>query len=110
MLVRLRHYCVKIKTSRNFDTLSTGMRKASIKAATVSAVYMPVVMTIGSAATAIMLYVGGEQVMDSAILLGELNFFITMSFMFFEPIYQIARIFWRIAVFSGCGRACIRLG
>ena len=69
------------------------MKKNSVRAAVVSAVYMPIVMTIGAAATGAMLWIGGEQVLDQVILLGELNFFISMSTMFFEPIYQISRIF-----------------
>ncbi len=69
------------------------MKQNSIKAAVVSAIYMPIVMTIGAAATGVMLWIGGEQVLNQVILLGELNFFISMSTMFFEPIYQISRIF-----------------
>ena len=78
---------------KEFDVLTGKMRRSSIKAAVVSAIYMPIVMTIGAAATGAMLWIGGEQVLDKVILLGELNFFISMSTMFFEPIYQISRIF-----------------
>ena len=78
---------------REFDELTSRMKRSSIKAAVVSAIYMPIVMTIGAAATGAMLYIGGEQVLDKVILLGELNFFISMSTMFFEPIYQISRVF-----------------
>ena len=78
---------------KEFDVLTGRMKQNSIKAAVVSAIYMPIVMTIGAAATGIMLWIGGEQVLNQVILLGELNFFISMSTMFFEPIYQISRIF-----------------
>jgi len=78
---------------KEFDELTGKMRNSSIKAAVISAIYMPIVMTIGAAATGAMLWVGGEQVLSTAIKLGELNFFISMSTMFFEPIYQISRIF-----------------
>lgn len=76
-----------------FDELTGKMKKYSIRAAMVSAIYMPIVMTVGAIATGCMLWIGGEQVLDKVILIGELNFFISMSMMFFEPIYQIARIF-----------------
>jgi len=76
-----------------FDELTGRMRSSSIKAAVISAIYMPIVMTIGAVATGAMLWIGGEQVLSTAIKLGELNFFISMSTMFFEPIYQISRIF-----------------
>ena len=78
---------------KEFDVLTGRMKQNSIKAAVVSAIYMPIVMTIGAAATGVMLWIGGEQVLNQVILLGELNFFISMSTMFFEPIYQISRIF-----------------
>lgn len=78
---------------KEFDVLTGRMKTSSIKAAVVSAIYMPIVMTIGAVATGVMLWIGGEQVLDQVILLGELNFFISMSTMFFEPIYQISRIF-----------------
>ncbi|MBN2878131.1 MAG: ABC transporter ATP-binding protein [Clostridia bacterium] len=78
---------------KEFDELTGKMRNSSIKAAVISAIYMPIVMTIGAAATGAMLWLGGEQVLSTAIKLGELNFFISMSTMFFEPIYQISRIF-----------------
>lgn len=78
---------------KEFDVLTGRMRSSSIKAAVVSAIYMPIVMTIGAAATGAMLWIGGEQVLNRAIMLGELNFFISMSTMFFEPIYQISRVF-----------------
>ena len=78
---------------KEFDVLTNKMRNSSVKAAVVSAVYMPIVMTIGAVATGAMLWIGGEQVLSQAIMLGELNFFISMSTMFFEPIYQISRIF-----------------
>jgi len=78
---------------KEFDVLTGRMKKSSIKAAVVSAIYMPIVMTIGAVATGAMLWIGGEQVLDQVIMLGELNFFISMSTMFFEPIYQISRIF-----------------
>ncbi|MEX1377546.1 MAG: ABC transporter ATP-binding protein [Eubacteriales bacterium] len=78
---------------KEFDALTNKMKNSSVKAAVVSAIYMPIVMTIGAVATGAMLWIGGEQVLDKAIMLGELNFFISMSTMFFEPIYQISRIF-----------------
>ena len=78
---------------KEFDELTGRMKHSSIRAAVVSAIYMPIVMTLGAVATGAMLWVGGEQVLDQVIMLGELNFFISMSTMFFEPIYQIARVF-----------------
>ena len=78
---------------KEFDELTGKMKRSSVKAAVISAIYMPIVMTIGAVATGAMLWAGGEQVLDKVILLGELNFFISMSTMFFEPIYQISRVF-----------------
>ncbi len=76
-----------------FTVLTRKMRKSSVRAATLSAIYLPIVMSLGSLATAYVLWKGGYSVYTGAITLGTVQIFITYSINFFEPIHQIARIF-----------------
>ena len=67
------------------------MRTASIRAARLSAVYLPLVLFCGSLATAIVLARGGMQVFEHAMLIGTLSAFTTYAVGIFEPIQQMAR-------------------
>ncbi len=75
-----------------FTELSGTMRTASVKAAVWSAVFMPIVMFLGSIGTGIALYKGGVNVMIGAIGFGTLSAFISYTTNFFEPIQQLAGI------------------
>lgn len=75
-----------------FTELSGTMRTASVKAAVWSAVFMPIVMFLGSIGTGIALYRGGVNVMIGAIGFGTLSAFISYTTNFFEPIQQLAGI------------------
>ena len=68
------------------------MRKNSIHAATLSAVFMPIVVGLGSISTASILWVGGNQVLLNVIEFGTLLMFTQYATQFFEPLRQIARL------------------
>jgi len=68
------------------------MRQASIRVATISAIYFPLVMSIGSIAVALVLGIGGLEVMGGVVSLGVLTVFVSYASQMFEPINQIARI------------------
>lgn len=76
-----------------FTRLSGSMRESAIRAAHYSALFMPIVMTLGSLATGAVLWLGGWQVQVMGLSLGELSFFLSLSNMFFEPVRHIAMIF-----------------
>ena len=78
-----------------FEELTTKMKTASIRSATLSALFLPIVVSLGSVATALALYKGGMDVMATPQLmtLGTLQIFVSYSIQFFEPIRNIARIF-----------------
>ncbi|HWQ58802.1 MAG TPA: ABC transporter ATP-binding protein, partial [Clostridia bacterium] len=75
-----------------FTELSGTMRGASVKAAIWSAVFMPIVMFLGSIGTGIALYKGGANVMLGVIGFGTLSAFVSYTMNFFEPIQQLAGI------------------
>lgn len=76
-----------------FYGLTQDMQKYSVRAAVFSAIYWPIIMTIGSIGTGLILWVGGNNVMNNVITLGEFSFFMTLGGYFFEPINNLARIF-----------------
>lgn len=76
-----------------FEELTRRMHRSSVRAATLSAIYLPIVISLGSLATAYALWRGGFDVFTGVISLGTLQVFINYTLSFFEPIHQIARIF-----------------
>ena len=76
-----------------FQELTSGMRKASIRASMISSVYMPLAMTLAAVASALVLWRAGVQVSEMAISFGTLSIFMSYAARFFEPVREIARIF-----------------
>ena len=77
-----------------FAVLTTGMRKASVRAALVSATFLPMVVALGGFATAFVLYRGGVQVFAlGTTSIGTLTAFMSYATQIFEPISNIARRF-----------------
>ncbi len=90
-----------VREERNFEEFkaeSGKMRKASIRAAVLSAMFTPIVMTFGSVGTALALYAGGRTVIaptvfGAAMTIGVLSTFISYTTNLFDPIQQLAGIF-----------------
>lgn len=82
-----------------FNEVSGNMRAASIRAATLSSLFLPIVVSLGSLATAYALWqggnsvIGGTQVFGVAMTIGTLNMFINYTVNFFQPVRDIASIF-----------------
>lgn len=81
-----------------FQSESGLMRKASIRAAVLSAMFTPIVMTLGSVGTALALYAGGSTVIAPTVFgvsmtIGVLSSFISYTTNLFEPVQQLAGIF-----------------
>jgi ATP-binding cassette subfamily B protein len=75
-----------------FNALTSDMRAQSIRAAVLSAIFMPIVMSLGSISTALILWYGGNQVLLGALQFGTLMLFTQYATQFFEPLRQIARL------------------
>ncbi|MBR9939045.1 ABC transporter ATP-binding protein [Lachnospiraceae bacterium Marseille-Q4251] len=82
---------VEEKTYGEFQEITGEMRSASVRAARLNAVYLPLVLFCGSLATAIVLARGGIQVFENVMLIGTLSAFTTYAVGIFEPIQQMAR-------------------
>ncbi len=81
---------------KEFSGITAEMKHAGIRAARLSAIYVPMVLLLSSAATAIVLARGGQMVAEHVMLLGTLSAFTSYAVGIFEPIQQIARTFAEI--------------
>ena len=82
-----------------FNAVSADMKKASVRAATLSALFLPIVVSIGSLGTAYALWQGGSsiikgtEIMGTVMTIGTLQVFVNYTVSFFQPVRDIARIF-----------------
>lgn len=83
---------IEDKNTEEFSELTEEMRSASVRAAGLNALYIPLVMLASSAATAIVLVRGGNMVLEHGMLIGTLSAFTTYAVSIFEPIQQMARV------------------
>lgn len=76
-----------------FAEITRSMKDTSIRAAIVSSIYLPIVLTLGSIGTALALNFGGNAIMMNLISYGTLVVFISYATQLYEPIRQLAVIF-----------------
>lgn len=80
------------QAQQDFEVLTGTMRRASIRSATLSAIFMPLVINLGAVSTAMVLWQGGHMTIAGALGLGTLTTFVSYTTQLFEPIQQLARI------------------
>ena len=83
---------VEEKNFGEFSAVTEEMRSASIKAARLNAIYIPMVAFFGFLATALVLDRGGIMVLDGRLDLGTLAAFTAYAVGIFEPIQRLAGI------------------
>ncbi|MCA9752247.1 MAG: ABC transporter ATP-binding protein [Gemmatimonadetes bacterium] len=76
-----------------FRVLTDEMFSASVRNALLSALYLPLVISIGSVAAAAALAVGGHAVAVGTITVGTLIAFLSYARQFFDPIQEMAHWF-----------------
>ncbi len=79
--------------TQEFVVLTHAMRTHSVRAAVLSAFFLPLVMSLGSVAAAYALWRGGYEVFAGITSFGTLALFMNYSVQIFEPITNIARVF-----------------
>lgn len=82
---------IEEKNAEGFREITQEMRTAGVKAARLSAIYLPLVLFFSSLATAIVLAKGGKMVLDDLMMIGTLSAFSSYAVGIFEPIQQLAR-------------------
>lgn len=78
---------------KKFGGLTDQMHSASVTNLVQAALYLPLVLTLGSVAIGLALVFGGLEVVWGAITAGTLVAFLTYARHFFEPIEQLAHWF-----------------
>jgi ATP-binding cassette subfamily B protein len=78
---------------RQFSGLSGKMYRSSFMAAVQSALYLPLVLLLGSVGAGLGIWFGGSGVIAGVVTYGTLVAFIAYVERFFEPVREVARIF-----------------
>lgn len=78
------------ETVRRFHKVSSDIRQKSILSAKLSAIYLPVVISISSIACAFAIVKGSNQVIAGFMTVGFLNAYVNYVISMFEPIHDIA--------------------
>jgi ATP-binding cassette subfamily B protein len=78
---------------RDFDKLADEMLGHSVRNAILSAVYLPLVLTLSSVAIASALVLGGHQVLLGGLSIGEVVMFMYYAQLFFAPIQDLSAWF-----------------
>jgi ATP-binding cassette, subfamily B, bacterial len=66
------------------------MRASAIKAATFSALFLPIVISMGSIGTGLALWFGGKSVLANTMTYGTYVMFLAYTVQFFDPVSQLA--------------------
>jgi ATP-binding cassette subfamily B protein len=77
---------------RAFRGLSETMRRASVRQAMLSALYLPLVIFLGYIGTSLALWSGGTRLLDGTVSLGLLTAFIFSALRFYDPVTDLARV------------------
>ncbi len=80
------------ESAEEFAALTNRMKKTSVISARFSALYLPVVLFLGSVGTALALSYGGIMIQNEVITFGTLLAFISYTLQFFDPLNEIARV------------------
>lgn len=76
-----------------FQDVTKDMKKTSIRAATLSAGYLPMTLFISAVGTVLTLLLGSNFLIEGTLTYGTLVLFITYARQFFDPVLEIARIY-----------------
>jgi ATP-binding cassette subfamily B protein len=92
--------------NEEFSSQTSDMFRASMRSATLSAIYMPLASLAISVVSGLVLISGGVDVQHGVLTVGTLNFFLNIGMMMFEPIRSFANIF---SEFQSCQAAAERV-
>jgi ATP-binding cassette subfamily B protein len=81
------------QNTAEFKNLTDKYYKSSVKSAVLSSIFMPAVLTLGAIGTGLILWRGGNAYWTQAITVGTFIAFIQYTVQFFDPVYELARMF-----------------
>lgn len=83
----------ELDNEKDFEVLTSKMKDQTIRSSVLSAVYLPIVLSLSSIGMALALYTGGIQITQNMLTVGTLILFINYAILFYEPVREMARIF-----------------
>lgn len=83
---------IEDQNAEEFRHLTSDMRSFGVHAARLNAIFIPLVLLLSSAVTAIVLQQGGSMVLDNLLMVGTLSAFTSYAVGIFEPVQRIASI------------------
>lgn len=84
---------IEHRNLEDFKEVSYELKSAAVRMAKLNAIYIPLIVFLGSAAAAIVLSRGGYLAMNQVIQIGTLSAFLSYAINIFEPVQQLARTF-----------------
>ncbi len=93
----------------DFDKITLDLKNRSIKVQVFSAIFVSVVMFVGTVGTALVLDAGSKRVLEGSISVGTLAVFISYVTLVFEPIRNIAKVFSELQSAQASGERVISL-
>ncbi|MCL2563644.1 MAG: ABC transporter ATP-binding protein/permease [Oscillospiraceae bacterium] len=84
---------IEDKIADEFSGVTEEFYKASMRSTRLTAVFAPMLVLVGSLATALVLFYGGVLVLDDLVLIGTLSVFLSYTLVILEPVQQLARRF-----------------
>ena len=76
----------------DFDIVSSKMRRSAKHANLYSAMFIPIVIFLGGVASSMIIYYGGNEVINKVMPFGMLMMFTSYTNLFFQPLREIARL------------------
>ena len=92
-----------------FRVSSTAMYDASVRNALYSALFMPVVHSLGAFATGLVLWYGGVQAIGGALSIGTLIMFLTYVGLFLDPVHVLAHMLTEMQIAQASGERILDL-
>lgn len=89
---------VEEKNFEEFKEKTASFRTHSLKAVYLNSIFQPIVFLLSALVIAMLMTIGGQEVLLGTIEFGTLSLFINYADLFFEPLKQIARIMSEIQV------------
>ena len=81
------------KNIEDFSNINNQNLKANMKAATLFAIYLPVVEVVGALGMAILVWYGGIEVVRGAIQIGTLYLFLDYLTRFYAPLRDLSQVY-----------------
>ncbi|XMB66761.1 ABC transporter ATP-binding protein [Mycoplasmatota bacterium zrk1] len=80
------------KHLEDFGSITSRMKRSSVRAVTISSLLWPTVLFLGYVGTSLSTFFGGMMVYNTFITIGTLFMFIQYSMQFFEPVLNLTNI------------------